>query len=127
MINIESDINTNSISTKVTIMSVTVMITVIELVSVNSATMDIEILTNKTLSLLVQHKSLLFKKIGVYESITYVVVLIEIQNDILKFVDIAFALLIIKVLVAVCILVELNRDFESISMSKKSYDSCKKN
>ena len=61
-----------------------------------------------------------------YESITYVVVLIEIQNDILKFIDIAFALLIIKVLVAVCILVELNRDFESISMSKKSYDSCKK-
>ena len=44
MINIESDIDTNSISTKVTIMSVTVMITVIELASVNSATMDIEIL-----------------------------------------------------------------------------------
>ena len=61
-----------------------------------------------------------------YESITYVVVLIEIQNDILKFIDIAFALLIIVVLVAVCILVELNRDVESISMSKKSYDSCKK-
>ena len=61
MINIESDINTNSISTKETIMSVTVMITVIGLVSVKSATMDIEILTNKTLSLLVQHKSLLLK------------------------------------------------------------------
>ena len=39
---------------------------------------------------------------------TFVVVLIEIQNDILKFIDIAFALLLIVVLVAVCILVAMN-------------------
>ena len=62
MINIEKGINTNSISKVVTIRSVTVMITVIGLVSVTSTTTNIEILTNITLSLLVQHKLLLLKK-----------------------------------------------------------------
>ena len=44
---------------------------------------------------------------SVYDSITYVALLIEIQNDILKFIDIAFALLTIVVLLAVCILVAM--------------------
>ena len=56
-----------------------------------------------------------------YESITYIIVFIDIPNDMSNFIDIAFALLIITVSVAVKFLAanELNRDFESISMSKE--------
>ena len=47
--------------------------------------------------------------------------MIEIQNDILKFIDIAFALLIIEVLVAVDIFAanELNRDLNQYQCQKK--------
>ena len=53
-----------------------------------------------------------------YENIIYIIVLIEIPSDKSNFIDIAFALLIIIVSVAVEFLVanEWNRDFESISM-----------
>ena len=56
-----------------------------------------------------------------YESIIYIIVFIEIPNDMSNFIDIAFALLINTVSVAVKFLAgnELHRDFESISMSKE--------
>ena len=57
-----------------------------------------------------------------YESITNLIVLIQIPIDMSNFIDIAFALQTTKVLVAVGLLVanEFNRDFEWISMSKRN-------
>ena len=120
MINIESDNNSNSNSNDST--NDTAMIPTIETtVSAVPTMMDIEILTNITLSLKVPVIFFIIKLIDVYESVTYIIVLIEIPNDMSNFIDIVSALLIIIVSVAQEFLVanELNRDFESISMSKE--------
>ena len=116
MINIESVNNSNSNSNDST--DDTAMIPT---VSADPTTMNIEILTVIILSLKVPGIFFIIILIDVYESITYIIVFIEIPNDMSNFIDIAFALLIITVSVAVKFLAanELNRDFESISMSKE--------
>ena len=54
--------------------------------------------------------------------------LIEIQNDVLKFIELTFMLQIIEVLVAVdpFSAYELNPDLNQYQCRKKSYDRCEK-
>ena len=119
MINIESDNNSNSNSNDSS--NDTAMLSLIRTVSTVPMMMDIEILTVITLSLTVPAIIIGITLIRVCESITNLVVLIEIPIDMSNFIDIAFASQIIKVLVAVGLPVanEFNRDFERISMFRK--------
>ena len=94
MINIESDNNSNSNSNDST--DDTAMIPTIETtVSAVPTTMNIEILTFMILSLKVPVIFFIIKLIDVYRSITYVIIFIEISNDMSNFIDTDFALLII--------------------------------